>query len=87
MKGVTDIFIRHPVLAIVVNLVLVLVVAVASFNIICSLVMSVRDKQAEIAILRLSVRPLPFFFLTSRKHRPELWYLRIRYFCRFTLPL
>ncbi|MBY5922227.1 lipoprotein-releasing ABC transporter permease subunit LolE [Ferrimonas balearica] len=33
-------------------LVLVLVVAVASFNIICSLVMSVRDKQAEIAILR-----------------------------------
>ncbi|GAA5189037.1 lipoprotein-releasing ABC transporter permease subunit [Ferrimonas gelatinilytica] len=33
-------------------LVLVLVVAVASFNIICSLVMSVRDKEAEIAILR-----------------------------------
>ncbi|QIZ75983.1 lipoprotein-releasing ABC transporter permease subunit [Ferrimonas lipolytica] len=33
-------------------LVLVLVVAVASFNIICSLVMAVRDKQAEIAILR-----------------------------------
>ncbi|GAA4890424.1 lipoprotein-releasing ABC transporter permease subunit LolE [Ferrimonas pelagia] len=33
-------------------LVLILVVAVASFNIICSLVMSVRDKQAEIAILR-----------------------------------
>ncbi|WP_028117357.1 lipoprotein-releasing ABC transporter permease subunit LolE [Ferrimonas senticii] len=33
-------------------LVLVLVVAVASFNIICSLVMAVRDKQHEIAILR-----------------------------------
>ncbi|TKB49015.1 lipoprotein-releasing ABC transporter permease subunit LolE [Ferrimonas sediminicola] len=33
-------------------LVLVLMVAVASFNIICSLVMAVRDKQAEIAILR-----------------------------------
>ncbi|SDI84640.1 lipoprotein-releasing system permease protein [Ferrimonas sediminum] len=33
-------------------LVLVLMVAVASFNIICSLVMAVQDKQAEIAILR-----------------------------------
>lgn len=32
--------------------VLVLMVAVASFNIICSLVMSVRDKRSEIAILR-----------------------------------